>query len=97
MDLETKSEQNAQLVVSLPNYFESCPASVQVSSRSRLVTAAGSFCSAEKHDEVLGFFNTHEVTAGGQALRIAGEAINSCVQLRNAQEPNLREWLATHN
>src|SRR5436190_715843 len=35
------------------------------------------------NDEILGFFNTHEVTAGGLALRIAGEAINSCIQLRN--------------
>jgi aminopeptidase N len=70
---------------------------IQVSSRSRLVAAAGSFCSPEKHDEVLSFFNTHGVTAGDRALRIAGEAINSCIQLRGAQEPNLREWLATHN
>jgi aminopeptidase N/puromycin-sensitive aminopeptidase len=69
---------------------------IQESSRSRLVPAAGSFCSAEKHDEVLGFFNTHGVTAGGQALRIAGEAINSCIRVRKAQEPSLREWLARH-
>jgi aminopeptidase N len=67
---------------------------IQASSRSRLVGAAGSFCSAEKHDEVLSFFNTHGMAVGEQALRIAGEAIDSCIQLRIAQEPHLREWLA---
>lgn len=66
---------------------------IQASSRSRLVPAAGSFCSAAKHDEVLSFFNAHGVTAGG-SLKVAGEAINSCVQLRAAQEPTLRAWLA---
>jgi aminopeptidase N/puromycin-sensitive aminopeptidase len=70
---------------------------IQVSSRSRVVAAAGSFCSVEKLDEVLGFFNAHGVTAGEQALRITSEAINSCIQLRRAQAPNLREWLVTHN
>ena len=69
---------------------------IQVSSRSRLVPAAGSFCSAEKRDEVLRFFNAHGVAADGP-LKMADEAINSCIQLRDAQEPNLREWLATHN
>ena len=69
---------------------------IQMSSRSRLVPAAGSFCSAEKRDEVLRFFNAHGVAADGP-LKMADEAINSCIQLRDAQEPNLREWLATHN
>jgi aminopeptidase N/puromycin-sensitive aminopeptidase len=69
---------------------------IQVSSRSRLVPAAGSFCSAEKRDEVLSFFNAHGVSADGP-LKMADESINSCIQLRYAQEPHLREWLATHN
>ena len=69
---------------------------IQVSSRSRLVPAAGSFCSAEKRDEILRFFNAHGVAADGP-LKMADEAINSCIQLRDAQEPHLREWLATHN
>jgi aminopeptidase N/puromycin-sensitive aminopeptidase len=68
---------------------------IQVSSRSRLVPATGSFCSAVKRDEVLSFFNAHGVSADGP-LKMAEEAINSCIQLRNAQEPKLREWLATH-
>jgi aminopeptidase N/puromycin-sensitive aminopeptidase len=69
---------------------------IQVSSRSRLVPAAGSFCSAEKRDEVLSFFNAHGVATDGP-LTIAGEAIGSCMQLRDAQAPHLREWLTTHN
>jgi len=68
---------------------------IQVSSRSRLVPATGSFCSAVKRDEVLSFFKAHGVSADGP-LKMAEEAINSCIQLRNAQEPKLREWLATH-
>jgi len=70
---------------------------IQASSRSRLVPASGSFCSAEKRDEVLSFFNGHGVTPGDRSLTIAGEAINSCIQLRDAQGPKLREWLATQN
>jgi len=66
---------------------------IQASSRSRLVPAAGSLCSAEKRDEVLSFFDAHGVPAEGP-LKMAEEAINSCIQLRAAQEPTLREWLA---
>lgn len=69
---------------------------IQVSSRSRLVPAAGSFCSAEKRDEVLSFFKAHGAATDGP-LKMADEAINSCIRLREAQEPHLREWLATHN
>jgi aminopeptidase N/puromycin-sensitive aminopeptidase len=70
---------------------------IQPSARSRVVSAAGSFCSADKRNEVLGFFNARGVPAEDRSLKIAGEAIESCVQLRNAQSSNLREWLATHN
>jgi aminopeptidase N/puromycin-sensitive aminopeptidase len=69
---------------------------IQASSRLRLMPAAGSFCSAEKRDEVLSFFNAHGAAADGP-LKMTGEAINSCIQLRAAQEPHLREWLATQN
>ena len=63
------------------------------SSGGRVVAAAGNFCSPQRHDEVLSFFNTHKVMAADRALRIAGDNINDCVQLRSAQEPNLKEWL----
>jgi aminopeptidase N/puromycin-sensitive aminopeptidase len=70
---------------------------IQPSARSRLVVASGSFCSAQKRDEVVSFFQAHGVAAGDRSLKITGEAINSCIQLRDAQEPNLREWLATQD
>ena len=69
---------------------------IQVSSRSRLVPAAGSFCSAEKREEVSTFLSAHGVPANGP-LKMADEAISSCIGLRDAQEPHLREWLSTQH
>jgi aminopeptidase N/puromycin-sensitive aminopeptidase len=78
------------------NYVTSNWDKIQVSSRSRLVPAAGSCGTPEKRDEVLSFFSAHGVAADGP-LKMADEAIKSCIRLRSAQEPHLREWLATRN
>jgi aminopeptidase N/puromycin-sensitive aminopeptidase len=59
-----------------------------------LVSAAGSFCSAEKSDEVASFFTAHPVHAAERALARAKNQIHDCVELRTAQEPNLQTWLA---
>jgi aminopeptidase N len=75
-------------------HWEQVHAQFTESSGNRVVTATGSFCSAEKHDAVMAFFATHKVDASERALKIAGDSIDSCVQLRTAQEGNLREWLA---
>jgi aminopeptidase N/puromycin-sensitive aminopeptidase len=64
------------------------------SSGSRVVAAAGSFCSVEKRDEVLSFFATHKVVASERTLKQSADSINACVQLHQAQEPNLKQWLA---
>ncbi len=61
-----------------------------------LVSAAGSFCSTEKSQEVESFFTAHPVHAAERALARAKSQINDCVELRAAQEPNLRTWLAAH-
>jgi aminopeptidase N/puromycin-sensitive aminopeptidase len=61
-----------------------------------LVGAAGSFCSAEKAQEVETFFTAHPVHAAERALARAKSQINDCVQLRSAQEANLDSWLANH-
>jgi aminopeptidase N/puromycin-sensitive aminopeptidase len=61
-----------------------------------LVGAAGSFCSAEKAQEVETFFTAHPVHAAERALARAKSQINDCVQLRSAQEANLDSWLAKH-
>jgi aminopeptidase N/puromycin-sensitive aminopeptidase len=63
-------------------------------SGSRIVAAAGSFCSVEKRDEVASFFATHKVEAAQRTLAKAIDNINDCIQLRDAQEPNLKQWLA---
>ncbi|MBB5057201.1 aminopeptidase N/puromycin-sensitive aminopeptidase [Granulicella aggregans] len=64
------------------------------SSGTRVVAAAGSFCSAEKRDEVASFFATHKVIAAERTLKQSADSINACVQLHQAQEPNLKQWLA---
>ena len=59
-----------------------------------LVSGTGSFCSAEKRDEVVSFFATHKVPASERALTRAKDQINDCIELRSLQEPNLKEWIA---
>ncbi|MGO9796854.1 MAG: M1 family aminopeptidase [Terracidiphilus sp.] len=61
---------------------------------SLLVSYAGSFCTAEARNDVKSFFASHPVPASDVALRHALENIDSCVELRRLQEPNLKTWLA---
>ena len=65
-------------------------------SGAHIVEAAGSFCSVEKHDQVAEFFAAHKVESAERTLAKALERISDCTQLRAAQEPNLRQWLAAH-
>jgi aminopeptidase N len=87
-------DTQAQTWSYIQNHWDAIHAQFTTTSGSYVVRAAGSFCSPEKHDEVLSFFNTHKVLATERALKIAGDDINSCVQLRQAQEGNLQTWLA---
>lgn len=64
-------------------------------SGSRVVGAAGTFCSVEKRDEVASFFGTHKVDAAERTLAKSLDNINDCVRLRTEQEPNLQRWLAS--
>ncbi len=59
-----------------------------------IVGATGSFCSADRIQEVAGFFVTHKVMAADRALTQAKDQINDCIDLRQAQEANLKAWLA---
>ncbi len=61
---------------------------------SYLVAGAGSFCTADAHDDVKNFFASHPVPASDVALKHALENIDGCVELRRLQEPNLKKWLA---
>jgi len=73
--------------------WEKVHAQLTTNSGSRIVSAAGNFCSAEKHDEVASFFATHKVDAAERTLAKALDSINDCVQLRAAQQPALHQWL----
>jgi aminopeptidase N len=70
-------------------------AQLTTASGAHIVGATGSFCSVEKRDEVSSFFATHKVAAAQRTLAKAIDNINDCVQLRSAQEPSLKQWLAT--
>jgi aminopeptidase N/puromycin-sensitive aminopeptidase len=59
-----------------------------------LVTSMGNFCSAERSREVTQFFTEHTVNAAAAALDHARDSISDCIDLRAAQEPNLKLWLA---
>jgi aminopeptidase N/puromycin-sensitive aminopeptidase len=62
-------------------------------SGTRVVAATGSFCSVKQRDEVASFFATHQVDASERTLAKAIDSMNDCIQMRAAQEPNLRQWL----
>ncbi|HUV95841.1 MAG TPA: M1 family metallopeptidase, partial [Acidobacteriaceae bacterium] len=59
-----------------------------------LVQSSGSFCSAEKAQEVQTFFASHPVAAAQRAIQRATDSIHDCTVLRTAQQPKLTEWLA---
>jgi len=61
----------------------------------RLVGSTGSFCTVDARDEVSAFFATHPVPASSRYLKRASDSINSCIEFRTNQEPNLKSWLAT--
>ncbi len=59
----------------------------------RIVAAAGAFCTVQQRDEVVDFFGSHKVDASERTLSKAIDTINDCIQLKAAQQPNLRQWL----
>jgi aminopeptidase N/puromycin-sensitive aminopeptidase len=59
-----------------------------------LVSGSGSFCSADKRDEVVSFYTTHKVHAAELALSRAKDQMNDCIELRSSQGPKLKEWIA---
>jgi aminopeptidase N/puromycin-sensitive aminopeptidase len=61
-----------------------------------LVGSTGSFCDVKHRDEVTAFFASHKVAASDRSLPRAINAINDCIDLRGAQNPSLKEWLAVN-
>jgi aminopeptidase N len=60
-----------------------------------LVRSTGAFCTAEKRDQINGFFTTHKVAASASALTRAQNSINDCADLRAEQSANLEQWLSS--
>ena|SRR5579859_23887 len=69
-------------------------AQVTESSGANIVGSAGSFCSAERQQQVASFFGTHKVPAAERTLRRAQDQIADCIDLRAAQGENLKAWLS---
>ena len=76
--------------------WEKVQAQFTTNSGVRVVAATGSFCSAEKRDDVASFFASHHVEAADRTLKKAIDGINDCIQFRAAQQPNLKQWLEQH-
>jgi aminopeptidase N len=77
-------------------HWDKVSAQLTTASGAQLVSATGSFCSAEAHQQVASFFATHKVDAADRSLAKALDAIDACVRLRETQEPKLHAWLAAH-
>jgi aminopeptidase N/puromycin-sensitive aminopeptidase len=59
-----------------------------------LISGTGGFCSAEKEEQVSSFFAAHKVAASERTLERTKNQIQDCIDLRAAQEPGLKAWLA---
>jgi aminopeptidase N len=93
IELSTRDTQEAAWQFIQANW-DKVIAQVTTDSGSGLVGATGSFCSTEKADEIGSFFAMHKVPSSARALARAKDAISDCVDLRAAQEPSLKAWLA---
>ena len=77
-------------------HWDQVKAQLTTASGGNLVSALGTFCTVERRDDVSAFFATHPVEASERSLAKAVDSINDCVRLRATQEPNLKDWLASH-
>jgi aminopeptidase N len=59
-----------------------------------LVQATGTFCSADRAQEVETFFTSHPVAAAQEAIKRTTNSIHDCSVLRATQQSKLTEWLA---
>jgi aminopeptidase N len=75
-------------------HWDQVQAQLTTDTGASLVSATGSFCSADARDDVQSFFAAHKVPASDSALKHAIERINGCIEFRRLQEPKFKEWLA---
>ena len=59
-----------------------------------LIGGTSGFCSADRIQQVTGFFSTHKVAASERSLAHAKDQIGDCADLRAAQESDLKSWLS---
>jgi aminopeptidase N len=59
-----------------------------------LISGAAGFCSADRIEQVTAFFAAHKVAASERSLSRAKNQIGDCIDLRAAQEANLKTWLS---
>jgi hypothetical protein len=64
-----------------------------MSSGSRVVAAAGSFCDRADRDDVQGFFASHPVESSERTLSLTLHRIDACIEFRSSQSQNLAAWL----
>jgi aminopeptidase N len=60
---------------------------------SRLVGATSMLCDPQSRQQVQTFFSEHKVPAAERMLRQATERIGDCVDFKQAQQPQLADWL----
>jgi aminopeptidase N len=60
-----------------------------------VVGSTGTFCDAQRRDEVQNFFATHNSPATERTLKQALERIGYCVDMKDHQAPQLATWLGT--
>ncbi|HEU5400057.1 MAG TPA: M1 family metallopeptidase [Terriglobales bacterium] len=54
---------------------------------------AGSFCDAQKRDDLKNFYESHPIPGTERQFHAAEESINYCIELKQRQEQPLSEWL----
>ena len=78
-------------------HWPAVQAQFTASSGRRVVSAAGSFCSADARSEVNSFFISHPVANADRSLRGALERIDACIRLHDQQQPLFANWLKTQH
>jgi len=81
----------------MQNHWDKVQAQLTTMMGSFLVQSTGSFCSADKAQQVQTFFKAHPVTAAERAVQLSTDAIQACTVLRAAQQPKLANWLSRQN
>jgi len=77
----------------IETHWDQVQAQLTTSMGQILVEYSGAFCSAHARDQVENFYTTHKVAASSASLKHAVEQIDGCIELRSAQEGNLKTWL----